>query len=81
MATSKKRPYGATAAFGVVVVALYGALYLKEGMVNELYTKGGLYAFLPILTAFVFSFAHGSFTSNFWSSLGVEASKAKKEGK
>ena len=66
---------------GAVVVALYAALYVEEGLVNELFTRGGAYAVLPILTAFVFSFAHGNFTGNFWSSLGVEASKARKEVK
>jgi len=81
MGQSKKRPHGKTLAFGALVVTLYTILYLKEGLVNDFYVRGGMYAFLPIATAFLFSFAHGSFTGNFWSSLGVEASKAKKEVK
>jgi hypothetical protein len=81
MDSGKKRPHGRTLAFGAVVVALYAALFFEQGLVNEWFTKGGMFAFLPIATAFLFSFAHGSFTSSFWSSLGVEASKAKKEVK
>lgn len=79
--SAKRRPHGRTLAFGVVVLALYSALYAEEGLVNEVFTRGGLHAFLPIATAFLFSFFHGSFTSSFWSSLGVEASKARKEVK
>jgi len=81
MDSGTKRPYGKTLAFGVVVIGLYFLLYLKQGMVNEWFTKGGMFAFLPIAAAFLFSYVHGTFTSNFWSSLGVEASKAKKEVK
>ncbi len=35
----------------------------------------------PIITAFVFSYFHGSFTGNFWTVLGIEAAKKKKEVK
>ena len=35
----------------------------------------GMYAALPVLTAFLFSFVHGAFTGSFWSALGIEASK------
>ena len=81
MAPGARRPYGKTLIFGAVVVSLYALVFTYEGLINETFTKGGLYAFLPIAAAFLFSFAHGNFTSNFWSSLGVEASKAKKEVK
>jgi hypothetical protein len=40
-----------------------------------------MYAFLPIITAFLFSIVHGSFTGNFWTLLGIEAAKKKKEVK
>jgi hypothetical protein len=33
----------------------------------------GLYPALPVITAFVFSFAHGAFTGYFWDALGVRA--------
>jgi hypothetical protein len=43
--------------------------------------KGGMYAFLPIVTAFVFSYIHGTFTGHFWTVLGIEAARKKKEVK
>ena len=62
-------------AFGVVTAALYLAVFLNQGLVMTYFTKGGVYAALPVITAFIFSFAHGAFTGSFWSALGIEASK------
>ena len=39
------------------------------------FTKGGIFAALPIVTVFAFSFVHASFASNLWSLLGIEATK------
>ncbi len=72
---SKKKPVAKTVAFGAVSVALYAAVFMNAGAVMQLFTKGGIYAALPILTVFAFSFAHGTFASNFWSLLGIEAMK------
>ncbi len=77
----KKKPVAELIVTGVISVALYAALLLYQDVVNGNFGKGGLYAFLPIITAFVFSFIHGSFTGHFWTVLGVEASKKKKEVK
>lgn len=77
----KKKPYGKAIVLGIMSLALYAALLLNQDLINKYWALGGLYAFLPIGTAFVFSFVHGSFTGNFWSALGVEASKKKKEVK
>ncbi len=41
----------------------------------------GLRQILPIVTAFVFSYIHGSFTGHFWTVLGIEAAKKKMEVK
>ena len=79
--SSKKKPYGTAIIFGIISVALYVFLLTKQQFFNEYFTKGGVYAFLPIATAFIFSFVHGNFTGNFWTILGVEASKKKKEVK
>ncbi len=79
--TSKKKPVVALVVTGIISVALYAALLLNQDMVNNNFAKGGLYAFLPIITAFVFSFIHGSFTGHFWTVLGIEASKKKMEVK
>ena len=85
MATSyggtRKKPIGRMILLGVVSLALYAALLMKQDVLLEYFGRGGLYAFFPILTAFVFSFVHGSFTGKFWTALGIEAAKRKKEVK
>jgi hypothetical protein len=63
----------ATVIFGLATAALYAAIFLNSGMVMKYFTKGGMYALLPVGTAFLFSFVHGAFTGNFWSALGIEA--------
>lgn len=79
--TTKKKPVGAMTFTGILSIALYAALLLKQDQVNSMTGQGGLYAFLPIVTAFVFSYIHGSFTGHFWTVLGVEAARKKKEVK
>jgi F0F1-type ATP synthase assembly protein I len=79
--SKKKKPVGIMIVMGIISVALYAMLLQKQDLVNINFAKGGLYALLPIITAFVFSYFHGSFTGHFWTVLGVEASKKKKEVK
>jgi hypothetical protein len=79
--TTKRKPVGSMIVMGIISVALYAILLLKQDLVNGTFAKGGLYAFLPIVTAFVFSYIHGSFTGHFWTVLGIEAAKKKKEVK
>ena len=79
--SSKKKPYAAAIIMGIASLALYAGLLTQQGVINEYFTKGGVYAFLPIAAAFLFSLVHGNFTGNFWTVLGVEASKKKKEVK
>ena len=81
MTSTKKKPYGKMIFFGIIASVLYAALLMQQDTINTYFTKGGVYAFLPIAAAFVFSFTHGSFTGSFWTVLGVEASKKKKEVK
>jgi F0F1-type ATP synthase assembly protein I len=78
---TKKKPVIAMILTGIVSVALYAVLLAKQDLVNNNFAKGGLYAFLPIITAFVFSYFHGAFTGHFWTVLGIEAAKKKKEVK
>ena len=66
---------------GIVSAVLYIALLANQDYLNTNFGKGGTFAFLPIITAFIFSFFHGTFTGHFWTMLGVEASKKKKEVK
>jgi len=79
--SSKKKPYIAAIIMGIASIALYMGLLTQQEVINEYFTKGGVYAFLPIAAAFLFSIVHGNFTGNFWTVLGVEASKKKKEVK
>ena len=78
--TKKKKPIGRFLAMGTLSVAMYAVLLQRQDMFNEYCAIGGLFALLPIGMAFAFSFIHGSFTGDFWTILGIEASK-KKGGK
>ena len=57
---------------GAVSAALYFLLYFYEREILESFTRTD-YPALPIIAAFVFSFAHGAFTAYFWEALGVTA--------
>ena len=61
--------------FGLLTAAFYAAIFLNEGTVMKYFTMGGAYALLPVSAAFLVSFIHGAFTGNFWTALGIEASK------
>lgn len=59
---------------GAVSASLYFLLYFYEKEIMAAFTRtDGLYPALPVLAAFVFSFAHGAFTGYFWEALGVTA--------
>lgn len=77
----KKKPFGTAILFGVISIGLYIALLANQDILNGNFAKGGLFAFFPIITAFIFSYVHGNFTGHFWTVLGVEASKKKREVK
>jgi len=64
-----------TIGLGVASAALYAAVFTNTGVIMKYFTKGGIFAALPIVTVFAFSFVHGAFTSNLWSALGIEAIK------
>lgn len=81
MGSAKKKPTGKMILLGIISIALYVILLTKQDTVISYFGRGGLYAVLPIATALLFSFVHGSFTGNFWTVLGIEASKKKKEVK
>lgn len=77
----KNKPVGKMLLMGIISVALYALLLSKQDVINQYFGSGGMYAILPIITAFIFSFVHGSFTGDFWTVLGIEAAKKKKEVK
>ena len=64
-----------TIGLGLASAALYAAVFTNSATVMSYFTKGGIYAALPIVTVFAFSFVYGPFTSNLWSLLGIEATK------
>jgi len=61
--------------YGVLSLGLYGGLFLWEKPLAEAAARGGWYFLVPVAIAFVFSFAHGRFTSYFWDALGVHAKR------
>ncbi len=71
--TSKTTLLARTAAYGLLSAGLYAAVFMNADTVMSYFTRGGLYAALPIATVFVFSFAHGNFASSLWSLMGIEA--------
>ncbi len=80
-ARTKKRVLVRLVFMGIISLLLYWVLLSEQGIINKLFTRGGLYAFLPIAAAFIFSYVHGSFTGHFWSALGIEAAKKREEVK
>lgn len=58
--------------WGITVVVLYAGLYLEADNILA-WTSHGKWTFIgPLTIAFVFSIAHGNFTSQFWDLLGVK---------
>lgn len=77
----KKKPIGKMLVMGIISLALYTLLLSKQDVIISYIGQGGLYSILPIITAFIFSYVHGSFTGDFWTVMGIEAAKKKKEVK
>lgn len=73
--TSKKRHIKNCFTFGILTAAVYAAIFANQELVMTYFTKGGIYALLPVAVVFLVSYAHGNFTSSFWSALGIEGSK------
>jgi len=61
--------------YGATTLTLYILLYLFEDEFLSLSTQGTWFFIVPVATAFVFSYAHGSFTAHFWDTLGIKARK------
>ena len=77
MLEKKKKPYVKMIFMGIISAVMYTTLLLSQDIINNYFSRGGVYAFLPIATAFAFSFVHGAFTGDFWTVLGIEAMKKK----
>jgi hypothetical protein len=74
-AKRKSRLLLKTVFMGALSLALYATLLAEQDLVMQYLGRGGWYAILPIITAFMFSFVHGTFTGNFWTVLGIEAAR------
>lgn len=71
---SKRGLYFKLSVSGAISASLYILLYTYEKEIMESFTRtDGLYPALPVLAAFVYSFAHGAFTGYFWEAVGVTA--------
>ncbi|MGQ9921528.1 MAG: hypothetical protein ACUVRZ_09410 [Desulfobacca sp.] len=64
---------GRTVGWGLATAALYAAVFLNSGTIMTYFTRGGLYAALPIVTVFAFSYVHGTFAHLVWEALGIRA--------
>jgi hypothetical protein len=73
---SKRKPIGKMVLFGICSTIIYVALLSYQGLITAYFTRGALYAILPIAGAFTLSYVHGHFTGYFWSVVGVEAKKS-----
>jgi len=72
----RRKPYPQLIASGIVSAALYLLLSLYEREILAAFTRtDGWYPALPVVAAFVFSFAHGVFTACFWEVLGIRGRK------
>ena len=74
--TTRKRHVKNCFVFGALTAGLYAAVFTSQEAVMTYFTKGGIYALLPVAVVFALSYVHGNFTSSFWSALGIEGSKA-----
>jgi ribose/xylose/arabinose/galactoside ABC-type transport system permease subunit len=72
--SGRSKPWLGLIVSGVASALCYGALFAYQKEVMAALTRtDGWYPLLPVLTAFVFSLAHGAFTGYFWEVLGVRA--------
>ena len=61
--------------YGSASLVLYFILYFFEDEILTFSSQGRWFFVTPVIIAFVFSFAHGNFTSYFWDVLGIKAKK------
>ncbi len=73
---STKKPVGKMVLFGICSAIIFGATLSYQGFITAYFTRGAMYALLPIAGAFAISYVHGHFTGYFWTVLGIEARKS-----
>lgn len=67
--------WGLVIIMGGVVVTLYGLLFIYEMPILSASVAGGWSFVIPVTIAFMFSYAHGDFTSRFWTACGLVPKK------
>ena len=72
---NNKKPVLQAVVFDALSLSAYVLLFMNEDLVTNTFTMGGWHAVFPVGAAFLFSFVHGAFASNFLSVLGLEAKK------
>jgi phosphate/sulfate permease len=76
----ERKPWVGLVVSGAASALCYALLFTYQKEVMASFTRtDGWHPVLPVLTAFVFSFAHGAFTGYFWEVLGVKARLPQKE--
>lgn len=74
------RPWFPLILSGAASALCYVLLFTYQKEVMAAFTRtDGWYPLLPVVTAFVFSLAHGAFTGYFWEVLGITARQPAKE--
>ena len=78
--SERSKPWTALIVSGAASTLCYALLFTWQDEVMAAFTRtDGWYPVLPVVTAFVFSFAHGAFTGYFWEVLGVTARQPQQE--
>jgi len=75
---TKKQALVRMIGFGIASAAVFGTVFHFASPITEIFSRGGMYAALPIATVFLVSYVHGAFASNLWSALGIEAKRPAK---
>lgn len=63
---------------GLISVGLYLLLFFNERAVLEWSVNHSWSFLVPVVIAFIFSFAHGAFTGAFWDAVGMKPRSKKK---
>lgn len=75
---TKKQAFMRMIGFGAASTVVYGAVFQFATPITEMFSRGGVYAAMPIATVFLVSYVHGGFASNLWSALGITAKQPAK---
>jgi hypothetical protein len=74
MKSRRSRAKSKALLFGAASIALYATVFSFSDTVLHYCARGGFYNVLPVAAVFLFSYVHGTFASNAWTALGIEAS-------